>query len=182
MGLFFTSDWHIGHKNILTFCERPFKDVEEMQECFIDNYNSVVTNKDEVWFLGDLVLKATNEQIKSYKLLNGKKHVIWGNHDKKYRRLLEPYFESAQDYKELKYEKTRLILMHFPIYSWNGMRRGSIHLHGHSHGTLNDLNREMLETGLKRLDVGVDVHNYYPIEFSEVLNKITYDANSKKNQ
>lgn len=161
--LYFTSDLHIGHANVIKFCERPFKDLDEMHEVLINNYNSVVTDKDEVWFLGDLVYRADNDQIKLYRHFRGHKHVVWGNHDKKYRSLLEPYFESAQDYKELNYEKHKFVMMHFPIHSWNGRNRGSIHLHGHTHGTL-PFNPE-----LKRLDVGVDVHNYNPISFEQVL-------------
>lgn len=160
--LYFTSDWHVGHENIIKFCNRPFSTLDEMHETFIDNYNSIVTDRDEVWFLGDLVLRPTNEQLKLYGVLKGHKHVIWGNHDKKYRTLLEPYFESAQDYKELKYDKKRLILMHFPIHSWNGRNKGSIHLHGHTHGTL------PFNPDLRRLDVGVDVHEFKPISFEEI--------------
>jgi calcineurin-like phosphoesterase family protein len=160
--LYFTSDWHVGHENVIKFCERPFKDLDEMHEALIDNYNSVVTDKDEVWFLGDLVLRATDEQCKLYGKLRGRKHVVWGNHDKKQRHQLEVYFESAQDYKELKYNKHRFILMHFPIHSWNGRNRGSWHLHGHSHGTL------PFDNTLKRLDVGVDVHNFTPISYEQI--------------
>lgn len=160
--IYFTSDWHVGHANIIKFCERPFKDVDEMHEALVDNYNSVVTDKDEVWFLGDLVYRCTNEQIKLYKHLKGHKHVVWGNHDKRYRALLERYFESAQDYKELKHDKIKMILMHFPIHSWNGMRKGSWHLHGHTHNTL------PFNSKLKRLDVGVDAHNFLPVSFEQI--------------
>lgn len=160
--LYFTSDLHIGHANVINFCERPFRDLDDMHEALVKNYNSIVTDKDEVWFLGDLVLRATDEQCKLYGKLKGHKHVVWGNHDKKQRHQLEQYFESAQDYKELKYNKHRLILMHYPIEEWNGKRKSSWHLHGHSHGN------KPFNPELKRLDVGVDVHKFYPISFDEI--------------
>lgn len=173
--LYFTSDWHVGHENIIKFCNRPFESLEEMHEVLVTNYNSVVTYKDDVWFLGDLVLRATDAQSKLFGRLKGHKHVVWGNHDRSHRRVLSKYFETNWEYKELKYDKRRFILMHYPIHSWNGRNKGSIHLHGHTHGTL------PFDKRLRRMDVGVDVHNFHPVSYEEIC-KITDTVEVNSNQ
>ena len=53
---YFTSDWHVGHKNCLKFDSRPFKDLDHMHRVLINNYNSTVTNNDVCYFLGDMGL------------------------------------------------------------------------------------------------------------------------------
>jgi calcineurin-like phosphoesterase family protein len=161
--LFFTSDWHIGHRNIIEHCQRPFKDVQEMHRTLIDNYNSVVADKDEVWFLGDIGFRDADTINSVLSQLTGRKHIVWGNHDKANRKVLAPHFESAQDYKELKYEKRFLVLMHYPLQSWNKSKHGSIHLHGHCHGSLPS-------HFVRRQDVGVDIYNFFPVSLNEILN------------
>lgn len=163
--LYFSSDHHFGHENILEYCNRPFKDLEEMHLALVTNHNAVVTEKDDVWFLGDLVYKMKDFETAKYfiKMMRGRKNLVYGNHDKKYRAELAELFDTVQDYKELKYNKQKIILMHFPIEQWNGKAKGTTHLHGHGHCTY-PFNPE-----LRRLDVGVDGHNYEPISFDRVM-------------
>ena len=47
---FFTSDTHFNHANIISFCNRPFKDVEQMNEVMIANWNHVIGKDDSVLF------------------------------------------------------------------------------------------------------------------------------------
>jgi len=77
---FFTSDLHFGHKNVIPYCNRPYKDVEEMHKAIIKMWNKTVRKKDTVYVLGDFSLnpKWSKEIIP---LLNGNKILISGNHD-----------------------------------------------------------------------------------------------------
>lgn len=53
---FFTSDTHFGHANIINLCNRPFKDVNHMNNMLVENWNSVVSDDDTVFHLGDFAL------------------------------------------------------------------------------------------------------------------------------
>ena len=157
---FFTSDTHFNHANILKFCpdSRLFSKIEEMNEGLVKNWNSVVSPSDTIWHLGDVMWGQFD-----INRLNGEKHLIIGNHDN--FNLLRGFFKSIQPYHELKgmIPKTRaLALMHYPIESWNGKYHGSIHLHGHTHNTLDN-------SGLLRFDVGVDCWEMKPISIEDVL-------------
>ena len=79
--IFFISDLHLNHKNIIEYCNRPFKDVNKMNSALIKNWNSVVNNNDYVFFLGDFALGPKECFAKFFKCLNGKKIFLFGNHD-----------------------------------------------------------------------------------------------------
>lgn len=163
--IFFYSDSHFAHSNIIRFSNRPFSSIEEHDEALIERWNSVVTDKDEVYHLGDVAFWKDNYKPTEYiKQLKGRKHLILGNHDKlKPFEYLKMGFTSVNTYLEIKYNKRKVVLCHYPILSWNGMHRGTWHLHGHCHSTINHLNE-----GLTRIDVGVDNFNFYPVSFEEI--------------
>ena len=93
-GVFFTSDTHFNHTNIIRFCSRPFKDVEHMNETLIANWNRVVGPDNIVFHLGDFCLGGSAEWTKILKRLNGKIYLIAGNHDmKNLRQNYTKYFE-----------------------------------------------------------------------------------------
>lgn len=163
--IYFTSDTHYGHYNIIKYSKRPYKDVKEMNEAMIENWNTIVKDDDTVFHLGDIMFS------KDYSILDklkGKKSFIRGNHDSEVivgeirKRHL-----AMRDYYELKYFDRKLILCHFPLLSWNGARKGTIHVHGHSHGTINDLN-----VNCRRVDVGVDVYNYRPVSIDQIIDEM----------
>jgi calcineurin-like phosphoesterase family protein len=187
--IFFTADTHFNHWGIIKSCNRPFANVEEMNESLISNWNSKVDVLDEVYHLGDVIWKGNRQQVEEiiYRL-NGKIHIIKGNHDHSQQiKYLEGCKNVAwvKDYFELKIDntfdeideamktngtpfsqnivKTQFALFHYAMRTWNKSHYGSYHLYGHSHGNLED-------TRLKHsMDVGVDTHNYFPIELSEVI-------------
>ena len=81
--IWWTADLHLGHKAIIKMQNRPFADVEEMNETIIANYNARVGKNDKVYILGDITHHLTEEEArKIIKRLNGVKHLIIGNHDK----------------------------------------------------------------------------------------------------
>ena len=84
--VFFTSDTHLYHGNIIRFCNRPFKDVDMMNETIISNWNNTVGQDDIVFHLGDFCLGGSAEWTKMLDRLNGRIYLIMGNHDLKYIR------------------------------------------------------------------------------------------------
>ena len=95
MSLFFTSDTHFGHTNIIKYCKRPFLldpsrgfvdrnlDTDEMDEALIKNWNSVVQPSDTLYHIGDLAFyKDQRKTMNLLRRLNGNKVLIRGNHDK----------------------------------------------------------------------------------------------------
>ena len=81
--VFFTSDTHFNHTNIIQYCQRPFKSTDEMNEAMIDNWNSVVGEDDTMFHLGDFCLGGAEEWNKILNRLNGRIYLILGNHDLK---------------------------------------------------------------------------------------------------
>ena len=81
--VFFTSDTHFYHGNIIRFCNRPFKSVEMMNETIISNWNNTVGQDGIVFHLGDFCLGGSAEWSKILDRLNGKIYLIMGNHDLK---------------------------------------------------------------------------------------------------
>ena len=165
---YFTSDTHFGHANIIKYCDRPFSSPVEMDETLIRNWNNTVKPEDTIFHLGDFGF-ATEDRLKSIlSRLNGIKYLILGNHDKTIRRSedLRTYFVKCTEYLEIDEEKIKLILMHYPMLIWNKSHHGAFMLHGHSHGTC----KYPFEGRI--MDVGVDCHNYHPISFTEVRNKM----------
>ena len=80
--IFFTSDQHYGHFNIIRYCNRPFSSVEEMDETLIQNHNKKVRQSDIVYMVGDLAFHKDRAQIIALlKRLNGRKILVTGNHD-----------------------------------------------------------------------------------------------------
>lgn len=85
MTIFFTSDTHFGHKNIIRYSDRPFRDVTHMNEMLVHNWNSVVTPADTVYHLGDVALGPIWESLEYINRLNGRKVLVTGNHDRNFR-------------------------------------------------------------------------------------------------
>lgn len=167
---FFTSDNHYGHANIIKHCNRPFSSVDEMDEVMIENHNKVVKPEDYVYHLGDISYRTPEQTVAIFKRLNGRKALIRGNHDNVNtvaRLLTGQCIASSVDLQDIfdKPTNTKLVLCHYPIEEWNGKYHGSIHLHGHSHGST-------LSTGIRRMDIGVDSNSFTPISMEEVLKKM----------
>ena len=162
--IWFTSDQHFGHANIITYCKRPFQSVEEHDEALIERHNAVVKTGDRVFMLGDFGMGPKGRLPGILKRLSGQLFYIWGNHDRD-KGFIDAVRERAVwtgDLYTLKVGKLRTVLCHYPIAEWDGFFRGSFHVHGHSHGN------HPSPAPLRRLDVGVDVHAYRPTSFEEV--------------
>lgn len=163
--IFLTSDTHFSHEKIITHENRPFKNVEEMNESLIKNWNSKISKNDDVYHLGDVCWQTTRKEETNGLLyrLNGKIHLVRGNHDNKFI-LTNSRFEWIKDYYELKFNHVKHILFHYPIHSWNYQRYGIMHFHGHCHGKVLPFTKNIL-------DVGVNCHNYFPLSLEEAVKK-----------
>lgn len=170
--MFFTSDTHFMHPNILLKFQpnraQVWPTLDDMNEGLIYNWNQTVGHSDDVYHLGDCSFGSPEKTLAILRRLNGRKHFVWGNHDKVMDRpeILE-LFETVQHYKELRVGNRHLVLFHFPMHAWHKNHRGSIHLHGHCHGSLPPLG--------KRVDVGIDSpyvtgqHEHRPLHLDEIL-------------
>lgn len=167
--IWFFADPHFGHAKIIKYCDRPFRDVDHMNETLVANYNSLVGSSDTVYILGDFAWK---EHAKFAFRLNGKKTLLLGNHDKfraEDRRAFTEVIGGGGTFglREINIDKRKVTLCHFPLASWNASFHGSWHLHGHCHGTLPET------AGLPRADVGVDVWGYFPVSWDQIVKKMT---------
>jgi calcineurin-like phosphoesterase family protein len=162
--IWFTSDLHLGHKNVLHLCERPFQTVQEMDAILIKNWNDLISKDDEVYVLGDFAYR-NQRSIKYYvDALNGTKHLILGNHDKGSMEEYQAHFESVDQIKYLTIDNRFFVLFHYPILSWARRGRGSIHLYGHVHRA------HMIALENQRaINVGVDTNNFKPLSLNEII-------------
>ena len=158
MTVWFTSDTHFGHAKIIDYCERPFDDVEQMNEALIQNWNTAVSASDTIYHLGDFALSGKPSGFLSR--LNGRKILIRGNHDN--RAKPADGWEEMRDLRRIKVDGNVIVLCHYAMRTWDMSQYGSWQLYGHSHGTLPD------DPTLLSIDVGVDRHGYRPISFEEV--------------
>lgn len=164
--IFFTSDSHFGHANVIKYCNRPFSDVDEMDEILIKNWNSVVGPQDTVYHLGDFCMGGRKPQEYLCQL-NGKMFLIPGNHDK-VTRFVGQYTKHGEvnilpELVRVSLNGQYMTLCHYAMRVWDKSHYGAWNLHGHSHGALSP-------QGMQH-DVGVDVNNYAPISI-ELLQMI----------
>jgi calcineurin-like phosphoesterase family protein len=159
---YFTSDNHFFHRNIIKYCNRPFRDVTMMNEIMISNWNNIVGPDDEVYCLGDFGFADRDELEGVLDRLMGRKHLIKGNHDKEAKRLRGWVW--VKDYMELKVEEDFVILFHYAPRVWNKSHHGSLALFGHSHGRM--------PGNSQSLDVGVDCWNYKPVTLVEIKKRM----------
>ena len=186
----FTSDQHFDHINVITFCNRPWDDIKEMNKSLIDNWNEVISKNDVVFILGDFCWKKDCWEVKRKLDELNASHIfiVLGNHDdkeqfKKVSKKVEVISDTAMIFisgiDENKPSKEyEIMVSHFPLATWPHFRRGTINLHGHIHSgprSKSDVDRPGFDLILKNgltYDVGVDNNNYYPVEIREILNKL----------
>jgi calcineurin-like phosphoesterase family protein len=169
---------------VIKYDERPFADVEEMNESLIENWNHYVDDEDVVFYLGDLSFDKNGKQTQELvNQLKGKIHYILGNHDKEKDIRKLNRFETVSDYVNLSVldlDNPRkwqdIMMMHYPILSWDKAHHGSWMIHGHCHQSISDT--EFHKTR-RILDVGCNGWDYTPVHYSdikEILNKRDFNS------
>lgn len=170
--VFFISDTHFNHQKIIEYCNRPFSCVEEMNEALIANWNRTVGPNDHIFHLGDFAMGDVDEWNSILNRLNGKIHLILGNHD-----LLTishgcpDKLEEICQQKIIMIGKHQIILNHYPMLCYAGADKNTWQLFGHVHTckkkTGSDAGRlqHLLPT---QYDVGVDNNYYTPVSFEKI--------------
>lgn len=161
--IYFTSDNHFNHRSIVDRQPRPFRDVDHMNMTMIDLWNDTVQPNDTVYCLGDFAYDNGVMDLEDlFGALNGIKHLVAGNHDYQYSTVLDLPWASVSDLRSVNLAGRWATLCHYPLEVWQGNSRGSLMLHGHSHGTLK---RPLAN----RIDVGVDCWDYTPVSADDLL-------------
>ena len=155
--IFLISDLHINHKNILKYCQRPFSSIEEMNNSLINNWNSIITNNDRVFMLGDFCLTGKDKIIEVGRTLHGRKTLLIGNHDS---ASLNTYyaagFEMVSKYPI--FLNDTYILSHHPIPDCKYKN-----IHGHIH------DKPLLFPNPENyFNVSVENINYTPINLTKI--------------
>jgi calcineurin-like phosphoesterase family protein len=158
--VYFTADQHFGHAGIIGLCKRPFRSVEEMDEAMIAAWNAVVGPDDDVWHLGDFAYRIKPGRLTwIFARLQGRKHVVPGNHDHDETFAL-PRSSPPRQIAEVTVEGRRIVLCHYAMRTWPGQHKGALHLYGHSHGKLPGTPQST--------DVGVDCWGFQPIRLDQI--------------
>jgi calcineurin-like phosphoesterase family protein len=161
MAVYFTSDTHFGDARRLRIDKRPFKTIGEHDSALIARWNEVVGPDDDVYHLGDFAVTMDAAAVESWlAALNGRKHLIVGNNDSP-AVTGSSAWASISHYVELVIDGRLVVLCHYPFRTWHRSTKGAIDIHGHSHGKLKELPRQY--------DVGIDVFDYRPVTFAEIL-------------
>ena len=156
---FFIADTHFSHKNIVQYCNRPFKDVYEMNEVMIENWNEVVGKKSIVYHLGDFFGPGRYD-LDIIEKLNGQIRLIVGSHDQRLVKKNPDCIEILGHKAILSYKKEIITLDHYSPRVWPRSHYNAWSLYGHSHNKLSPIG--------KAYDVGVDGNNFKPIHISKI--------------
>jgi calcineurin-like phosphoesterase family protein len=202
MAIYFTSDHHFWHANVIKYCNRPFASVEEMNEMMVKNWNDIIKPEDDVYVLGDFSMAFRSVELYSARLM-GRKFLISGNHD-----WTHSYHKKARDINKrvqqmIKYgehgwtvlkEQTEIDLpgagtfnlCHFPYADgtdgklntdkyakWRPADDGRILLCGHIHEKW--LTKRSPQ-GTLMINVGVDVHDFKPVSEKQILDIIVKEV------
>lgn len=163
MTVWFTSDWHLDHHNIIVYCTRPFENKTKMNNTILRHYRDMVADEDEVYFIGDLSLRGPdnfNWYKNIFSKLPGTKHLILGNHDR-----LSPWqYEDAgfmTVHTALHLELLDLYLVHDPAKTL--VRRDKLWICGHVHNLFGQMIRRNV------VNVCVDVWKFKPVSLEQIL-------------
>lgn len=179
--IFFTADTHFGHENIMSFCKRPFKSIEEHDKALVDNWNSVVGSKDIVFHLGDFAFGDRKFVSKIVSQLNGKIWLILGNHDyKNISKSMDELFWKVSNQTLIQINGQQILLNHYPFLCYAGVysKTPTWQLYGHVHTGPKSIGKDDQRvyelTFPMQYDVGVDNNEYAPISFEKIAEKIEH--------
>lgn len=165
--VYFISDTHFGHENIIKLCNRPFISVDDMNTYMVDKWRETVSNRDKVYIVGDLFYRC--KSIESIlKSLSGEKHLILGNHDKSWLSGHEKYFVSISLVDIVPTSRGNVVLCHYPWVSWPNQKR-SYMVHGHIHNSVGDAFYPYLISNNHILNASVEVNGYKPCTIEELI-------------
>lgn len=163
MKIWFISDTHFGHNNVIKYCNRPFENTEEMDKALINNWNNLVSKDDIIYHLGDVAMTTNKERLRNYlSKLNGYKILVKGNHDSR----------KSKDYLELGFNLVYnkpvvvgpFICSHKPIINDIGIYKN---VHGHTH--------DFVLKDDVHINVCVETRNYRPVLLTDLIKEAKID-------
>lgn len=162
--IFFIADTHFGHEAMIRFENRPFKDLKDMEEQLVKNWNETVDDGDEVYMLGDFAFGDKAEVSRLCNRLNGKKTLVLGNHDT----------QTPKWYRSCGFDEASVwpiiiggfwILSHEPLYINENMPYANIYGHVHGNPTYKDCCSQSICVCVERI-------GYRPIAFDEIKARV----------
>jgi calcineurin-like phosphoesterase family protein len=177
--IFFLSDTHFGHRNVLNHdreTRRGFKSIQEHDEYIVEQHNLVVGPNDPVFIIGDVAFRSNIYETESLlSRMNGELTLVVGNHEQDVLKNsnLRNLFVDIFDYLELSVEDPDvdggpqgIALFHYPIFEWNKIHHGWWHLYGHTHG--NSDYDKLIQPFRRSLNVGVHLNYMIPFSYEQV--------------
>lgn len=177
--IYLTSDLHFNHDRGFIYEARGFHSVEEMNEAIILRWNNIIKPEDDVYLLGDVMLGDSNKGITLLERLNGKIHIVLGNHDTDTR--VELYKQASNVVEialalKIKYKNYHIFMTHYPCFCGSlhheSLKKTTCNFYGHTHQKTN-----FYQDMPFMYHVGVDSHNCTPISIDDALadmeNKVT---------
>ena len=173
--IYLTSDTHFCHNKDFLYEPRGFQSIEEHDEAIVKNWNNIITPDDEVYHLGDVMLNDNTKGLGYLKQLNGKIHIILGNHDTDTRK---EFYQCLTNVVEviyatiIKYKKCHFYLSHYPTITSNDIDTSPYHknllnCYGHTHQKTKFYNDNPY-----MYCVCLDAHNNYPVSIEQVIEDI----------
>lgn len=168
---YFSSDWHLGHENVIKFDNRPFSSVQEMNETIIRNVMSQLKPKDNLYYLGDFALcrdfRKAEGWMDTLASSGANLFFIKGNHDKNDTiKLYGRYGEYLGEQRKVEVEGQEIVLNHYAMKVWDKSHYGTWHLYGHSHHSLPD------DPNSRSLDCGINGWDYRLTTMEQIKNKM----------
>lgn len=185
MTVWFTGCTHFGHDNIIIYTKRPFVNTSAMNARLIDSWNHLVSPSDTVYHLGDVTLGDINSFKAYVGQLNGQIKIVPGNHDARWLKnynsfsspvhtrhgaitVLPPLVTLEFPLEELAPWPLVVVLCHYPMRSWDRSHYGSLQLHSHTHGTIEEFGRSV--------DVSVDSWDYAPVSLNQLVSMFDFSV------
>lgn len=170
--IYFSSDCHFSHNQPFLYEPRGFSSVEDMNEAIVERFNSIVNNDDDLYLLGDVLMGELEEAIEYLKRLNGRIHIVCGNHCTNRRieayKTLPNVVEVVETATQIKYRKWLFYISHWPTLVSNfEERRKFWSLHGHTHSQ----DRYQFAKHCA-YNVACDAHDCYPVEIEQIIEDI----------
>lgn len=178
--LYFTSDTHFNHYNIIKYCNRPYENCREMNDDLILKWNSVVSQEDTIIHVGDVTFGNPSMTREFFKNLNGYKILVKGNHDRINK--IRPFFDEVHSELFVKVKDKVAWIRHFYLeLRTDGTKEPfDFSIHGHSHGNLGKTHitnyrkhpYKGKEEPILEIDAGVDCWNYTPVSEDQIYKEV----------
>lgn len=188
----YTADTHFFDPNMVRFervndpTTQHFQSVEERDEGIVTRWNNIVTDDDDVYMIGDIVIANRLHAIEILSRLNGRKHIIMGNHDGSYIKSLTNgknatrVVEVTEGIQRIGDEGRDVIMCHYPLMAWERQHKGSYHIYGHLHATQEETLFQQAGkrfaqaagmTEFRAMNAGVMLNEYRPMTLGQLCMK-----------